>query len=225
MTGEPGIGKTSLLVAISDDAAAVEQVSAGDLDAARRIISRIRLDSIRYTHDLEMLAFLAEVRTLLYERLLTYAGSHIVVDGCASYFGAVDLYLGMLAQSLGRVDDARDHFDAATALHERLGATVWVDRSRKQAAEYRAKVSSAEGVFRRETDTWTVVFHGTEAHLPDVKGLRDLAILLARPGEAVQAVELHTGRHAQVGADDVLDDRAKAAYRKRLTELDVELEA
>lgn len=35
--------------------------------------------------------------------------------------------------------------------------------------------------------------HGTEAHLPDSKGLRDLAVLLARPGRPVHAVELHTG--------------------------------
>lgn len=212
---------------------AVQEVASGDLDAARRTLSRIRLDSMRYTHDLEMLTFLAEVvaaagtdeqRALLYERLLAYSGMHIVVGGCASYFGAVDLYLGMLARSLGRVTDARGHFDAATALHERLGAVAWVERSRKQTVECRPEAKAAECVFRREGDTWTVVFHGAEAHLPDVKGLRDLVVLLERPGEAVHAVELHTGRPPQTGADDVLDDRAKAAYRGRLTQLDADID-
>src|SRR5262249_18713200 len=60
------------------------------------------------------------------------------------------------------------------------------------------------------------------------KGLRDLAVLLAAPGREVAATELAAGPTAgsavgALGADPVLDDRARAAYRARLAELDQEL--
>jgi hypothetical protein len=71
---------------------------------------------------------------------------------------------------------------------------------------------------------WTLTFDGATAHLPDSKGLRDLATLLGAPGERVHAVRLLTGRPPAAGADPVLDDRARAAYRARLAELDAELD-
>jgi hypothetical protein len=59
--------------------------------------------------------------------------------------------------------------------------------------------------------------------MPDAKGLRDIAILLARPGEPVRAAQL-AGLVAPAGADPVLDDRARAAYKARLTELDQDID-
>jgi uncharacterized protein (UPF0335 family) len=66
--------------------------------------------------------------------------------------------------------------------------------------------------------------------LRDAKGLRDLAVLLAAPGREVAATELAAGGHggtamamAALGADPVLDERARAEYRARLAELDDEL--
>jgi hypothetical protein len=85
-------------------------------------------------------------------------------------------------------------------------------------------------VFRRDGDTWTLAFGGRSVPLRDAKGLRDLAILLATPGREVAATELVTGVAnaaaaglAGLGADPVLDDQARAAYRARLTQLDDEL--
>jgi hypothetical protein len=63
--------------------------------------------------------------------------------------------------------------------------------------------------------TWA----GVSVHVPDAKGLRDLAMLLSRPGEDVAAIEL-TGSRPAMGADPLLDYQAKAAYRQRLRELD-----
>jgi hypothetical protein len=89
---------------------------------------------------------------------------------------------------------------------------------------------SSTNVFRREGDTWTLAFGGRSVPLRDAKGLRDLAILLATPGREVAATELVAGVAdaaaaglAALGADPVLDDRARAAYRARLTQLDDEL--
>jgi hypothetical protein len=61
-------------------------------------------------------------------------------------------------------------------------------------------------------------------HLPDVKGLRDLSVLLAAPGRDVRVFTL-LGRDVPAsGSDPVLDDRAKARYRTRLGELDGEID-
>ncbi len=54
-------------------------------------------------------------------RLRPYAGTHVVVGGCASYHAAVDHHLGALAASLGDTATAEAPFGAALAMHERLG--------------------------------------------------------------------------------------------------------
>ncbi|WP_026875793.1 ATP-binding protein [Jiangella gansuensis] len=212
---------------------AITQITAGDIDGARVTLSRLPVDTLNYMHDLEMLAFLTEAlvtagtdeqRARLHERMTDYAGTHIVVGGCASYFGAVELYLGMLAQSLGRLDEARASFGTATDLHRKLGAPAWAQRSSELAAACRRQEWTHTCLFRRDGDTWTITFHGTEAHLPDRKGLHDLAVLLAQPGEAVHAVQLHTGRPPRGGADEVLDEQAKNAYRRRLADLETDID-
>lgn len=85
--------------------------------------------------------------------------------------------------------------------------------------------------FRRVGDVWEVGLGGTTVHVPDAKGIRDIHLLLGRPGMGVRAVDLldpqagATGRAARsLGGDDVLDERAKAAYRTRLTQLDEEID-
>lgn len=214
-------------------AEALVRVAQGELDAARGLLSRLRLEDLPRLSDLEMLAFAAKAvaaagsagqQAHLYEMLRPFAGIHIVVGGCASYFGAVDHYLGILARALERHEDARAHFLAASALHDRLGAGAWARLSRAQAGAAAPGLTEAEGVLRRDHDVWTVAYRSEEAHLPDAKGLRDLAALLARPGRAVHAVELHTGRPPHAGADPVLDDAAKAAYRRRLAELEADID-
>lgn len=212
---------------------AIAQIAADDIATAQVTLCRLPVDTLSYMHDLEMLAFLAEVvvtagtdeqRVRLYERMADYAGTHIVVGGCASYFGAVVLYLGLLAQSMGRFDDARANFGSATDLHRKLGAPAWTQRSSELAAACRKQKWTQTCVFRRDGDIWTIAFHGAEAHLPDLKGLHDLAVLLAQPGEAVHAMQLQTGRPPRGGADEVLDDQAKASYRRRLADLETEID-
>src|SRR5690606_12695534 len=77
-------------------------------------------------------------------------------------------------------------------------------------------------------------------HLPDLKGLHDLARLLAAPGEEVHCLELAAGPAAtgdaprgraaagdlsvQGDAGEILDDRARAEYKRRIEELREEAE-
>lgn len=86
--------------------------------------------------------------------------------------------------------------------------------------------------FRFDGSVWVLRYAGHSAHLPDAKGLRDLHVLLSRPGIEVPAAELvdaATGAEAatsadRLGADAVLDERAKAEYRRRLLQLDEEID-
>src|SRR5689334_24071261 len=66
--------------------------------------------------------------------------------------------------------------------------------------------------------------------MPDPKGLQDLHFLLARPGLDVSARTLlnpaATHLHGQLsGADVVLDQQAKVEYRRRIEQLQKEIDA
>jgi hypothetical protein len=64
----------------------------------------------------------------LYELLRPHAASAVVV-AAAVCLGSVERYLGMLAVTLGRLDAAADHFEAALAAHVRLDAPVYRART------------------------------------------------------------------------------------------------
>jgi TolB-like protein len=78
--------------------------------------------------------------------------------------------------------------------------------------------------FRLRNARWHLVFDNAAVVLGDTKGLRDLASLLACPGEERHCLEL-AGRPAELGGEaDILDDRAKREYRARLAELQREID-
>ncbi|WP_206788465.1 AAA family ATPase [Amycolatopsis sp. MtRt-6] len=86
--------------------------------------------------------------------------------------------------------------------------------------------------FRRTDEVWSLRFAGREVRVPDAKGLRDLHILLGLPGTEVPAVRLLAPEGGEtvvaakgIGADPVLDEAAKAAYRRRLGHLDEEIDS
>jgi tetratricopeptide (TPR) repeat protein len=100
---------------------------------------------------------------------------------------------------------------------------------------------ASDSAFRREGDYWTVIFDGRTVHIRDVKGMRYLARLLADPGreyhvldlaaaEADHGAKAGSGRTANLprsalgDAGEILDARAKDAYRRRLTEIDDDIE-
>ncbi len=96
-------------------------------------------------------------------------------------------------------------------------------------------------VFRREGDYWTVVFAGRTTRVRNLKGVRYLARLLAAPGRELHVLELVAAEsggpaaaegsragalsHAYPGdAGPMLDARAKDAYRRRLAEIEDDIE-
>ena len=84
-------------------------------------------------------------------------------------------------------------------------------------------------VFRREGDYWSVSFEGRTVQVRDLKGIRYLARLLADPGREFHALDLVAAEsgpargvsHTGTGdAGEMLDARAKDAYRRRLAEIE-----
>ena len=95
--------------------------------------------------------------------------------------------------------------------------------------------------FLREGEYWSIVFDGRTVRLRDAKGLRYLARLLACPGREFHVVDLvmdersglpgarrrleQTAAPGILGdAGTMLDARARDAYRRRLEEIDADIE-
>lgn len=219
------------LIPMRDAFTAATLRTEGDAEHARRIALTLSLDLLLVEkYDLEFDALAAEALAAggrnpeterCYDHLLPYAGTNVVVGGCASFWGPVDLYLGHLAAALGDPDGARDHYAAAAALSAALGCPRW----QGFATGLRDSVGPAapdHPRFVRSGEVWTLSWQGRVGHVPDSKGVRDLAHLLGCSGQEVAATEL-MGHRPVAGADPVLDDVAKAAFRRRLVDLDAEI--
>ena len=100
--------------------------------------------------------------------------------------------------------------------------------------------AGSSDVFRREGDYWTVVFDGQTVRVRDLKGMHYLARLLAEPGREHHVLDLVA---AETGPDtpsdrrtvdlpvitsgdagELLDAQAKGAYRRRLAEIDEDID-
>jgi tetratricopeptide (TPR) repeat protein len=123
----------------------------------------------------------------------------------------------VLAEALragGRDDHAVLELQAARTILERIEVT--------------ASATTETNVFRREGDYWSVVFDGRTVRVRDLKGMRYLAQLLAHPGREFHVLDLvaaETGQQVALGdAGEMLDERAKTAYRHRLAEIEDDID-
>jgi DNA-binding SARP family transcriptional activator len=110
----------------------------GRADEAR---AQIAYSTTHMKDDMNRLAALAELAQALhvlqepgpaaevYESLLPYAGRNIVNGRGGAGYGSASLHLAVLAQLLGRDEDAERHFRQADEHNQRLGAAVWIERS------------------------------------------------------------------------------------------------
>jgi non-specific serine/threonine protein kinase len=82
------------------------------------------------------------------------------------------------------------------------------------------------GLLRRTGKRWLVGYGEVRFELPDTKGLGYLARLLAEPDREIHVLDLlGAGRQGDPGhAGAVLDEQAKSAYRRRVRELEEEIE-
>jgi hypothetical protein len=227
----------------------------GRLDEAARRLSAVapRLGGApRDSEWLPMLAQAAETvaavgshpsAPVLYDLLAPYAGLFVVEGIGAAVRGPVDRHLALLAAALGDTDRAREHRERALRAAEAAGAVALTeliggettdptDRGRGGGAEATAAPgTSLSPLFQREGPLWHLRYAGRDVRLPDSKGLNDIAVLLARPGTPVPAVELAApagqgqhveGLHLQGDSGEVIDAAARGAYRRRLRQLEEE---
>lgn len=114
--------------------------------------------------------------------------------------------------------------DRAAALAGQLGLVGVAARVERSRGTGRAGGSAADAVCRCEGDVWSIEHRGRSARLRDAKGLHDLSALLARPGEDIHVLDLtDSGIRGRDSSVPVLDSRARAEFKRRLTDLDEDL--
>ena len=176
------------------------------------------------------------------------------VDAGAPFDAAVARTLiGDTRRCDGDLDGARLEWRAARAAFAAFGAGGWMDRcdarlrdeqvtSRPTAVVTPASGTTAE--FRRDGDTRFVRLVGRGTTVRDLKGFRYIARLLAEPGREFHVLDLvavdggsipaGAGALAEIADDTdgrlasaglpVLDASAREAYRRRLAEVDEDIE-
>lgn len=145
-------------------------------------------------------------------------------------------------------DGARMEWLAARTLFHEFGAHGWVDRcDRALAPEMPVPPTphaATQATFRCDGDIREVSLGGVRATVHDMKGLRYIERLLAEPGRELHVLDMvaseqgstrgDTTSTADVGIDDdgslgaagvpMLDDRAREAYRRRLAEVEDDID-
>ena len=157
----------------------------------------------------------------------------------------VRLTLAPARERTGHHEGARMDREAARRAFETYGAVGWAERASRSfdavAGTHPVAATPTAGIFRRQADTRTVGFDGHSVVIHDLLGMRYLERLLAEPGRefhaldliAVESGSLPRPRHvdAEVGgardpgdAGCHLDDHAREAYRRRLLDIDEDIE-
>jgi hypothetical protein len=86
--------------------------------------------------------------------------------GAVSFWGSLSHHLGVLATRLGQWDDAEAHLAQAAASHERLGARVWLARTRLEWAALLAARNRSGDTGQRQALLDSVLATAVELRLP-----------------------------------------------------------
>jgi tetratricopeptide (TPR) repeat protein len=152
------------------------------------------------------------------------------------------LELGRAYLETGNPDRGRMEWSAAAAAFRDFGAEGRAAESEALLAGERTGGTPPGGAlepqvatFLRKGGTRTLGFRGVQVVLPDLKGFRYLERLVAEPGREFHVLDLVAVENgtlratgASVPAGDtgvpVLDEEARAAYRRRLAEIEEDVE-
>jgi tetratricopeptide (TPR) repeat protein len=121
----------------------------------------------------------------LYDALAPYDG-HTVVEGVFCYFGPVAYYLGLLASTAGRHEEAARHLESALAAARALGARPFVARillAQAQAIEAAGGDETMAASLRRDA-----------LELAESMGMRGVAEVARRPAAATASASAAPGR-------------------------------
>jgi tetratricopeptide (TPR) repeat protein len=137
----------------------------------------------------------------------------------------------------GRPGDIDRAAELLKQVRERIDVLGLHGLAPRTAALERAASSESGGTdaLRRDgEDFWTATYRGKTVRVRDVKGLGDIAYLLAAPGRELhvsELVALAEGSDPDAvaavlnrPADELIDAQARDAYRRRIAELQLELD-
>ena len=237
-----------LLAAQAEIAAA-----AGDTATARRAADELqRIASTFPSPSLHADALLAAARVALLQGDLHAAKT--AATGAAAIWAEVGApYEAAIARTVladarqqdGNAEGSLLEWRAARAAFDQFGAHGWVDRCDAHivlvAREAPQTAQATDAAFRLDGEIRTISIGGITTSISDMKGLRHIARLLSEPGREFHvldmvAVEQGTAGRAPEDAavdDDgslgaagmvVLDDQARAAYRRRLLEVEDDID-
>jgi predicted ATPase/class 3 adenylate cyclase len=140
-----------------------------------------------------------------------------------------------LEQCRSRLSGTLPEFDREWARGERLStaeAVVYALEQLLQAAQTEAGSSppprpatpgaATPAGLRQKEKRWLIRYGAASFELPDMKGLHHLARLLGQPGHEFHVLDL-AGRAAE-DAGPALDERAKGEYRRRVRDLQSEID-
>jgi tetratricopeptide (TPR) repeat protein len=227
-------------------------IAAGDLDRARSASGELGRVAAKFeSKALAATAALAHGRVRLADGGIAEA-QHYFEEASRLWHEVGAPYEAALARkgladanrARGNEHGAELELQAARAILERIGVVEHTDRAVliPVALEPKNETCAPDlNVFRREGDYWAVGFDGHTVRVRDLKGTRYVARLLADPHREFHVIDLVAGEmdvpvpgdtatepglsYAALGdAGPVLDARAKNAYRRRLTEIEDDIE-
>jgi len=225
------------------------ELAAGNLDRARAAAAELELVAARFqSKALVAGATLARGRVRLAEGDATDAeqsfseAARLWNEVGAPYEAALArMALAEALRAGGSEHQAGLELQAARMVLERIAVAQTTDPAADVAGQGRDEQPAADLSLRREGDYWSVVFEGRTVRMRDLKGIRYLARLVAHPGREFHALDLvaaenpgaapaesglaaEPSRTALGDAGEMLDARAKNAYRRRLAEIDDDIE-
>jgi tetratricopeptide (TPR) repeat protein len=222
------------------------EIAAGNLDRARSAAEELQLVAVRF-HSKALLAgaSLARGRVRLAEG--DAVDAELLFCEAARLWNEVGAPYEAALARLGLAEALRAGGSERQADFERHAARMVLDgfeatRPTDAAAHVRRGDETDEpsvpdlSVFCHEGDYWSLKFEGRTVRVRDLKGMHYLAQLLARPGREFHALDLVAAERvgearsessltpelpgiAFGDAGEMLDARAKSAYRRRLAEI------
>lgn len=162
--------------------------------------------------------------------LMPYAGRSVVNAGAVMFHGVTDDTLARASERLGDHERAAALRTRAVETYRRIGASWWHDRLAHTAppTTEASSVNTIEMTLSPgPAGVWLVGHGDTTSPIPTRRGFEHLHTLLNHPGKDVAALDLAGGRQTvqESGLGEVVDAQALAAYRSRLSEIGLELDA
>ena len=183
------------------------------------------LPTLQLVLDVALHAGDTELVTRVAPLLVPYAGRPVVASGGVMFHGLTDDTLSRAASVRGDDEEATRLRTAALAAYTRVGATWWRRRLQRWSPTLPATDHGPMTLRPGPPGTWLVGHSGTTTAVPTRKGMAHLHALLSRPGSGIDAFTLAGGAVAEGYLGPRADAPALAAYRRRLRQLDNELDA